>query len=1244
MSIGRLFKVAALDLRHNAGRPLFWIFLIILALTSWGLSTGHMRISSGDSVVGGTKAWLTSEFAMSQMLSMVILLFYGFFVAVAAGMSVIQDDDLKVGAVLHATPLTPGEYIGGKFLAVLLSFLAVLTIHVGMAMFFNHIVPNEAADEIRGPFVFLNYLKPALWFGVPAIVFFAGTAFAAGVWSRKPILVFVLPVATLLVCGFFLWDWSPSWLDPRVNKLLQVIEPAGFRWLNETWLKVDRGVHFYNKSPMGVDALFLANRAIFLLAGVAALVFAHARFARSLRGERLTRRERRHGIDAILADATSGAAAAPTGDTTGGHAIADLGMTARAPGFLAGAWTVARAELKELRSQPGLYLFVPLILIQVIGEAFFNVGAFDTPLLHTAGTLATVTTNTVMAMVGLLLLFYTVESLEREKRSGFAPIVLASPVRTGALLLGKAMANVAIVVVILLSALAGCMLALAIQGKVPLDPRPFLLVWGLLLLPTYVVWTAFIMAVHALVGNRYTTYAVGLSALIFTVYRQATGQMNWVGNWNLWEALRWSDLGTFELDRMALVLNRVLVLGLSALFIALTVRLFARASRDASRVGARLAPSSLVRSAFDLAPFLLVPLIAGTALFVQVQSGFEGKPAEKKLKDYWRRNMATWRDTKNPSIVDVDLDLELDPKRHSFHSRGHYTLVNRHQEPLKQVALTRGLHWKKLKWSDANGDSIAPEDRVGLIIFTPPAPLATGDSLRIGFDFEGRFPDGVSKNGGGRQEFILPGGVVLTSFTPSFVPVVGYIEEVGVDKDNRFDSREYPDDFYEGITPPAFGAAGGMTTRIQVSGPAEYRYNSVGTQVRDVVEGGMRTTEWRSDHPVKFFNVVAGRWQEKQGEGTVIYYHANHPYNIDEMSEALDASRRWYSEWFMPFPWHELKVSEFPALAFYAQGFPTNITFSEGIGFLTKSDPRANAAFMVTAHEAAHQWWGNILLPGQGPGGDILSEGMAHFSTILLFEQVKGPHQRIEFCKRIEDRYGDRRQVDSERPLVKIDGSKRGDQTVTYDKGGWVFWMLLNHMGRERALAGVQDFIRRYETTNDYPVLQDFVAVMREHAADTQAFDAFVGQWFFSVVVPEYKVREARATRLASAAAGEGAAVRWEVSFEIENIGTSTMPVEIAATRGTRFPKDDKDSTSTDKKPSDDYQESRQTIVMGPGAKQSVTLQCTFEPERVVVDPDARVLQLNRDQAAADIKVEKPASEPRVVQAGKSGVTGRERM
>ena len=326
------------------------------------------------------------------------------------------------------------------------------------------------------------------------------------------------------------------------------------------------------------------------------------------------------------------------------------------------------------------------------------------------------------------------------------------------------------------------------------------------------------------------------------------------------------------------------------------------------------------------------------------------------------------------------------------------------------------------------------------------------------------------------MEFILPSGVVLTSFNLGIVPTLGFRDDIGIEDDNRFEAKEYREDFFEGQTDSFTGARSPFTTHIKITGPAQFTYNSVGVKTGETEDAGRRTVVWESDHPVSFFNVVAGRWDVKRGAGTAVFYHPGHPYNVDEILGCLDASRKYYSEWFFPYPWKELKLSEFPALATYAQGFPTNISFSEGVGFLTANSPEIHFAFEITAHEAAHQWWGNIISPGKGPGGNILSEGMAHFSTILLVDQMKGPAARIDFCKRLEANYTKSRRPDSERPLVRIDGSHNGDMTVTYDKGGWVFWMLLNQMGRDRALAGLQSFLRTYHGNPDHPVLQDFLA------------------------------------------------------------------------------------------------------------------------------------------------------------------------
>ena len=60
-------------------------------------------------------------------------------------------------------------------------------------------MPNAQAQEFRGPFHLLNYLKPALVFSVPTIVFLAGVSFAIGEWTRRPVLVFLLPVAIVVL-------------------------------------------------------------------------------------------------------------------------------------------------------------------------------------------------------------------------------------------------------------------------------------------------------------------------------------------------------------------------------------------------------------------------------------------------------------------------------------------------------------------------------------------------------------------------------------------------------------------------------------------------------------------------------------------------------------------------------------------------------------------------------------------------------------------------------------------------------------------------------------------------------------------------------------------------------------------------------------------------------------------------------------------------------------------------------------
>ena len=1214
-AFSRWWEVARREFRAGFRRPANWVLLVLLALMALGLSEGSVTVSTGDSSVGGERPHLTSVYTQSMLQSVVMLALAAWFLAISCGMVVIRDLELQVTEVFHSTRLTPREYAWGKFAGAVALFVAIWLVYVGLTIFFAHVVEGTGGSDVIGPFAFASYLFPTLLFGVPQILLFAGVAFFLGTWTRRPIIVFAFPMVALLVTLSFFVGWSPSWLAPEVNRLLMLVDPSGFRWLNETFLTVDRGVDFYNTQPLRPDAGFVISRLAVALVGLAAVAVAARSYARRMLAggaeSRFLRRLRRRKAPAAASDPRRGRrpnrgrrdgnAGGPRHDDPAPRLLEERRRhrARRDPGSRGAARHVSLRAADPLPDAPD----------HAVRHRSLR---FAHPA-H-AGAVAGRQLNTLNLLICFLLLFYTVESLHKERSRRMHEIFAATPVGTGAVLLGKTLGNSVMAAFILLAALVADAVVILYQqvlggSPVGFEIFPFVAMWGAVLIPTFIFWTALITALFSLLRNRYAVYGIGIGLIIYTVFQVLTGDgLTWVNNWLGWGALSWSDMGAFTLHGTPLLLNRLLYLSLVPLLVALSVKWFGRQDFDAVGIMHRLRPKPLLLGALRLLPLALPAMVLASILAVGGESGYEGEAAEEWGKDYWERNTATWTDFRMPSVSRVDVDLDFEPSERSVAVKGEYTFFNHRDYAYERLPITAGP-WDPIEWT-FNGEPYEPEDRANLFIFTPDAPLEPRDTLTIGFEYDFVFMEGMSQGPGGAGQFILESGIVLTAFGPTFVPVPGYLAGIGVDEDNSAEPRDYPDDFYEGETEPIFGWGGApFTVRTRITTPEAFTANGVGQLVSSEVADGRRTVVWETDHPVSLFNVIAGKYAVIEGDGTAIYYHPEHDYNIEEMSAALDAARKYYSEWFYPFPWDLLKISEFPAYAGYAQGFPTNITFSEGIGFLAKSDPVSHVAFMVVAHEAAHQWWGNLLTPGEGPGGNVLSEGMAHYATMLLHEQVYGDRYRMEFGKRIESRYGDQRFVDSERPLVKIDGSRAGDGTVTYDKGGWVMWMLQQEMGRENILAGLRAFIEKYNPDPDFPVIQDMLAVLRGFAPDTAAFDGFADQWFHDVVVPEYEFSDVTKTRESDGAGGE----EWIVRGTVENVGTSYMTVQVAATAGDRWSDEGDDAGGS--VVAEGYRDARTEVTLGADESAEFEIRVPFDPEQVLVDPDVLVLQLNRDAA-----------------------------
>ncbi|MFM7135328.1 MAG: ABC transporter permease/M1 family aminopeptidase, partial [Planctomycetota bacterium] len=888
--------------------------------------------------------------------------------------------------------------------------------------------------------------------------------------------------------------------------------------------------------------------------------------------------------------------------------------TAVPPGFVRSTVDILRYETRALLRSPGVWLFGPLILIQSWLSTSFRPGPLDTELLMTTGAAAAGAFNTLTLLLCFLVLFYTIESLVREERCGLSGMFRASPVPTASVLAGKVLANAAMALVIIGCAALAIAIVLVKQAsdtKIPVefDVPVLFLILGVLLAPTLIVWGAFVSFLFALLRNRFVVYGVALGALIGTGFATQFGYMNWVTKWHMWSSIQWSELDRLGFMWTAIATNRLLVLALAAFFIVATLSMWPRRLPDLRAVADRMKPRAFFRAA--IVPVLAALPVVAIAVYagLSVRQGYGGAPEREAQKAYWKRNSKTFEDVPVPALDSVDGEVKLFPETRSLEVAATYVLRNPHARPMAEVPITVGSHLETSGWT-VDGVETDPEkkdqplpsieNRSGLHVIRPAKPLSRGETVTVAFRMKGVFPKGWSRTGAGTGEFILPSGVVLTSFGPSFLPVPGFVEGVGIDDRNQRDAREYPLDHWKSRVDPAFGPAWETNVRLAVEGPEDWVLNVVGVEKESVVTDGRRRTLWETEHPVRFFNIVGGPLEAMEGDGATVYYSKRTPHNVETMVKALAAARKRYGAWFGEYPWENLRVTQFPGLAGYAQGCPGNISFSDGIGYLARpvkegegvdgdASTALDVAFYVVAHEAGHQWWGNMVMPGKGPGGNIISEGLAEFSALMLVHHELGDAQAQAVRRRWERAYTLGRSPDDERPINRTDGTRPGDQVVTYDRAGFVFWMLRETMGEEAMVAGLRAFVDRWrngvETPEglDFPLIEDMVESLRAHAPDVAAFDAFVSQWIYGTVLPELEFAEAPSI--------DGCAV----VGTLKNNGTCEIEVTVRASG--------EPANSSEAVPMADV---RVRIPMGGEAP--FRIEAGFEPVKIAVDPEVRVL------------------------------------
>jgi hypothetical protein len=309
---------------------------------------------------------------------------------------------------------------------------------------------------------------------------------------------------------------------------------------------------------------------------------------------------------------------------------------------------------------------------------------------------------------------------------------------------------------------------------------------------------------------------------------------------------------------------------------------------------------------------------------------------------------------------------------------------------------------------------------------------------------------------------------------------------------------------------------------------------------------------------------------------------------VDAISNELLAALEFFRGRFGEPPLSQIEVS--PVTGRFGQGFagmiylPT-MMYLNPANVPTRVGSQIDDGFMaelLCAHEAAHQWWGNIVTT-DSYHHEWLMESLANYSAIMFLENRMGP-KAVEkaldvYRAELVVKGPDDATAESRGPVVE--GRRLESLTVPgaanavlYGKGTWIIHMIRRRMGDANFLKMLAELRRRYETqTVTTEQFRELCAEFLPKGSRDPKLTDFFDQWVYDTGMPSLKLTYAVSGRKLT-----GTITQSEVRGDF----TVTVPVEIRVGAGKPIMK----MVTTGSEPAKFSVE-----VAGPGAK------VTLDPE-----------------------------------------------
>lgn len=1050
------YEIFKFELQYRIKRPDTYVFFLFLFLFS---------IVGVDFIFQGSEMGLmkkNSPLIIAKTMGAISGIFM-ILVSMIMGVSVLRDFEYNIESLMFSNPISKKDYLFGRFLgAFTVLFFAFTGILFGMML--GEFMPWQNPEDLLA-FNGFVYIKTFLMVTLPTLFFGASLFFVTGALTRNLVVVYTQGIIMFVVFMLTKAITNEFW-----QAILDPFSLTTITFATKSWPLLEKSAQ---EIPF-LGALFYNKLFWFSLGGIS-LIYGYKKFNFNIVKEKKSKRKQ---VQKLVAKSTNIAA-----DVVIPEATKSYGFLSKWNQLKEFSWFYFINICKQASFLGIVICGMIIILINSVNlGTVYGVDSYPATYF-----IVEELQETSIYFFIIILVFYSGELVWKERGAKLDLIYDATPMSSFIKLIGKYIGLNLVYMVLMIALIGSGVLFQTLSGYHNYEFQVYFYGFFVEILPFLALYTCIAFFIQSAVNQKFMSIMLTIICFIINVTLGTLGvehDLLLFGGSSLGTYSDMNGYGHF-LKPYLFIKSYWLFFGLLLLIIGSLVSIRGTETNLLKRIS--FSKYRLSKALLKLTSFIIICFISiGSFIFYNTNllNKYWTSSEETAFRVAYEKTLKKFEYIPQPKIVSVNLNVELYPSKRNYSAEGYYMLKNTNTTPIEEV------HIQKILKDDValnnltfeGGATVNKEfSKYSYTIHKLKTPLQPGDSIKMNFK-QSYMTKGFS--GSKSNTDIVENG---TFFNNEDFPTLGYSKKYELQDTKERKEYQLP----KRVTKASIDDVNELQNARSGSDSDGIRFEMIIGTAKDqtAIVPGELVKQWEENNRVyfqykmnqkmiNFYAIISARYEIKKDvwtpkSGTTkqpveleIHHHKAHQYNLERMMKSMKASFDYYSTNFSPYQYKQMRVTEFPRYAQFAQSFPGTVPFSESIGFVLDIDDEKDVdmAFYVTAHELAHQWFGMQLEAANVQGQLMILETLSQYAATMVLKQEFSDEKVQQFLELQKDKYkeGKQRESRKEPSLALVENQ----DYIYYAKGAINMYELQKKIGEENVNLALKRFLEDWNTSD----------------------------------------------------------------------------------------------------------------------------------------------------------------------------------